>query len=71
MAVFPHDRPGAEEFLAAYVIERRARVLQHMKLVEHGLGASQGFGHHVAIRPVHVHADSLHRPRAVARPIVQ
>ena len=56
-----HDGARPEELLATHLVERRPGVLQHVKLVEHGLGVGQHRRHDVAIRAVHIQADGLHR----------
>ena len=67
-----HHRPRAEELLAAHLIERRRRVLQHVELVEHDLRARQHRADHVHIWPVHIGADGVHGgPLPRVQPAVQ
>lgn len=54
-----HDSAGAEELLAADVIERCRRMLQDMKLVKHDFGLGQDLRHGVQIRLMHIGTDSL------------
>ena len=56
-SVLAHHRPGPEELLAADLVERGARVLQHVELVEDQLGVQQRLRHRIEMRAMHVSAD--------------
>jgi hypothetical protein len=54
-----HHGTGPEALLAAHVVERTRRVLQHVKFVVNDSGPRQHLRDDVAIRAVHVHTDRV------------
>ena len=60
-----HHGPRAKELLAPDLVEGRARVLEHVELIEDDLGGRQRRANRVEIGPVHIGADrGDHRPLA-------
>src|SRR5262249_714729 len=55
-----HDGTGTKEFLSPDFVERLARVLQHVKLVQDNRGLRQLGGDGIEIRAMHVGADGLY-----------
>jgi hypothetical protein len=58
--------PARKKLLPAHVVERRARVLEHVKFVEHHIGLLQQRRHRVEIRLPHVPCRPRESGRAAA-----